>query len=364
MSTPTYAPTSSAAPVSPAPICVTGAAGYIASHLVAQLLAGGYRVRGTVRSLRKEKEKDLAHLRALPGASERLELVEADLMKPGSFDAAVAGCEYVMHTASPYVLDAKDPQRDLVDPAVLGTRGVLESCKRAGTVKRVVLTSSMAAITDEPDSDHVLTEADWNSKSTLQRNPYYLSKTLAEKAGWEFVEREKPGFDLVVINPFLVIGPSLSAAINTSPQMFIDLLSGAYPGVMSMSWGFVDVRDVARAHVLAMEVGAAAGRYICANATLSMRELVELLRTSGYDGYKLPTIGLDCSLGDYVVRLSSYLQPRGVGSYLRTHVGRVPRFDHSKIERELGLVFRPLSESVLDTLADLKKWGHLGPGRA
>ncbi|HNN95012.1 MAG TPA: SDR family oxidoreductase [Pseudomonadota bacterium] len=346
-------------PVSTAPVCVTGAAGYIASHLVAQLLARGYRVRGTVRSLRPEKEKDIAHLRALPGASDRLELVEADLMKPGSFDGAVAGCEYVMHTASPYVLDAKDPQHDLVDPAVQGTQTVLESCQRAGTVKRVVLTSSMAAITDEPDSDHVLTEADWNTKSTLERNPYYLSKTLAEKAGWEFVEKAKPGFDLVVINPFLVIGPSLSAAINTSPQMFIDLLRGAYPGVMSISWGFVDVRDVALSHVLAMEVASAKGRYICANRTISMRDLVEVLRTSGYGAYKLPSIGLDCGLGDYVVRLSSYLQPKGIGSYLRTHVGRVPRFDHGKIESELGLKFRPLEESILDTLTDLKKWGHI-----
>lgn len=351
-------------PASAAPVCVTGAAGYIASHLIAQLLTGGYRVRGTVRSLRKEKEKDLAHLRALPGASERLELLEADLMKPGSFDAAVAGCQYVMHTASPYVLDAKDPQRDLVDPAVQGTETVLQSCQRAGTVQRVVLTSSMAAITDEPDSDHVLTEADWNTRSTLERNPYYLSKTLAEKAGWAFVEREKPGFDLVVINPFMVIGPSLSSAVNTSPQMFVDLLAGAYPGVMNMAWGFVDVRDVARAHVLAMEIATAAGRYICANATITMRELVELLRSSGYGNHKLPSIGLDCAIGDHVVRLSSYLQPKGIGSYLRTHVGRVPRFDHSKIERELGLQFRPLPQSILDTLDDLKRWGHIGAVRA
>ena len=348
-------------PVSAAPVCVTGAAGYIASHAVAQLLARGYRVRGTVRSLRKDKEKSIAHLRALPQADSHLELIEADLMTPGSFDAAVAGCEYVLHTASPYVLNAEDPQRDLVDPAVQGTREVLASCKKAGSVRRVVLTSSMAAITDEPDSDHVLTEADWNTKSTLERNAYYLSKTLAEKEGWRFVEAEKPGFDLVVINPFLVIGPSLSSAVNTSPQMFLDLLAGTYPGVMSLAWGFVDVRDVALAHILAMETPTASGRYICANATINMRELVELMRSAGYAGYKLPNLGLDCAIGDYVVKLSSYLQPKGVGSYLRTHVGRVPRFDHSKIERELGLVFRPLQQSILDTLDDLKKWGHIAP---
>ena len=325
---------------------------------VEQLLARGYRVRGTVRSLKKEKE--LAHLRALPGAAERLELVEADLLGPGAFDAAVAGSEIVMHTASPYALDVKDPQKDLVDPAVQGTRNVLASCKKAGTVTRVILTSSMAAITDEPESDHVLTEADWNEKSTLDRNPYYLSKTLAEKEGWRFVKEEAPGFDLVVINPFLVIGPSLSAAINTSNQMFIDLLAGTYPGIMNLTWGFVDVRDVADAHVRAMETKAASGRYICAGETIAMRDVVALLGEKGWgEGRKLPKLGFDCAVGDFTVRLSSYLQPKGVGSYLRTHVGRVPRYDTSKIQKELGLSFRPVRASILDTVADLDRWGHL-----
>jgi dihydroflavonol-4-reductase len=108
-----------------------------------------------------------------------------------------------------------------------------------------------------------------------------------------------------------------------------------------------------------MEVPTASGRYICANTTITMRELVDLLRRSGYDRFKLPNLGLDCSAGDYVVRLSSYLQPKGVGSYLRTHVGRVPRFDHGKIQRELGLRFRPLEQSILDTLQDLQTWGHI-----
>jgi dihydroflavonol-4-reductase len=339
------------------PVGVTGASGFIASHIVAQLLERGYRVRGTVRSLAKTKDHE--HLRKLPGAAERLELVEADLLAPGAFDAAVAGTTHVMHTASPYVLDAKDPQRDLVDPALQGTRNVLGSCKKAGSVKRVVLTSSMAAITDEPEGDHVLTEADWNTKSTLERNPYYLSKTLAEREGWRIVEEDKPGFDLVVINPFLVVGPSLSPGINTSNQIFVDLLSGTYPGIMNLTWGFVDVRDVARAHVLAMETANAAGRHVCAGETIAMRSLVEMLRSTGWGGYKLPKLGMDCAVGDFAAKLASYLQPKGVGAYLRTHVGRVPRYDNGKIQRELGLKFRPLEETVRDTLDDLRKWGHV-----
>ncbi len=339
-------------------VLVTGAAGFIASHIVSELLGKGYAVRGTVRSL--SKSSDLAALRGLPGAAERLELVEGDLLAPGAFDAAAAGCDAVLHTASPYVLDARDPQRDLVEPAVQGTRNVLSAAKKAGTVRRVVLTSSMAAITDEPEGDHVLTEADWNDRSTLSRNPYYLSKTLAERRAWDFVEQDKPGFDLVAINPFLVIGPSMSKGINTSNQLFVDLLAGTYPGVMNLTWGFVDVRDVADAHVRALETPAASGRYIVAGETIAMRAVVDLLQKRGWAaGNKLPTLGMDCAAGDFAVKLSSYLQPRGIGSYLRTHVGRVPRYDTTKVRRELGLRFRPVETSILDTLDDLARQGHV-----
>lgn len=335
---------------------VTGASGFIASHLVAQLLAEGHRVRGTVRSLSREASH--AHLRALPGAT-RLELVEADLLDEGAFDAVVAGARYVLHTASPYVLDAKDPQKDLVDPARRGTESVLSACAREPSIARVVVTSSMAAITDEPDAERVLTEADWNEKSSLTRNPYYYSKTVAERAAWDFVEANEPTFDLVTVNPFMVIGPSLSPGLNTSNQVFADLLGGTYPGIMRFTWGFVDVRDVARAHVLAATTPEAAGRYLCAADTIAMRDVVELLRGAGYSSYALPKLGMDCAAGDYVVKLSSYFQPKGVGSYLRTHVGRVPRYDNGKIQRELGLTFRDVRETIVETVKDLERWGHV-----
>ena len=345
-------------PITAKPVLVTGATGFIASRIVEQLLAKDYHVRGTVRSLKKERELGL--LRALPGATDRLELVEADLTATDAFDRPAAGCEYVIHTASPYFLDATDPQHDLVDPAVNGTEGVLAACQRARTVKRVVLTSSMAAITDEPDARRVLTESDWNMKSSLTRNPYYYSKTVAERAAWQFVERERPPFDLIAINPFLVVGPSLMPALNVSNQIFVDLLKGTYPGIVSLTWGFVDVRDVADAHVRAMETPPAHGRYICAGGTASMRSVVDLLTRHGWAaGYKLPSFGLDNAVGDVVVRLASHLQSKGVGSYLRTHVGRVPRYDTSKIQRELGIRFRSVETTVLDTMTDLRRWQHL-----
>jgi dihydroflavonol-4-reductase len=337
-------------------VAVTGASGYIASHLIAQLLEQGDKVRGTVRSLKKTES--FAHLTKLPGASERLELFEADLLAEGAFDKAFQGAEYVFHTASPFAMNVKDAQKDLVDPAVRGTVAALEACVKAGTVRRVVLTSSMAAITDEPNSDYVLSEKDWNEKSTLDRNPYYYSKMLAEKAGWKFIEEKKRNFDLVVINPFIVIGPSIGPTVSESNQMFLDLLNGTYPGIMNLTWGFVDVRDVAKAHILALQPNAK-GRYLCASDTLPMREVVEIMTKNGFDKYKLPKLGMDCAVGDYAVKLSSYMQPKGIGSYLRTHIGRVPKYDNSKIQSELGLVFSDVRNTILETLADLGKQGHL-----
>jgi dihydroflavonol-4-reductase len=340
-------------------VCVTGAAGFVASWLVRELLEKGVHVRGTVRRV-----SGADHLRGLPGAVERLELVEADLTAPASFEPAVRGCSVVFHTASPYVIQVDDPQRDLVDPAVNGTLGVLRACVAAPEVARIVVTSSMAAVTDEPD-ERVLTEADWNEKSSLTRNPYYYSKTLAERAAWDFVARERPHFDLVALNPFMILGPSLSPGLNVSNQIIADLVKGVYPGILSMTWGIVDVRDVAHAHVRAAEVQAAHGRYLLVQEpAVSMRTIVGWLREAGYgDGTKLPSRAMDNALGNLLVRLNSYVQPPGVGSYLRTHVGRVPRFDARKAREELGVSFRPTRDTVVETARDLERHGHITRSR-
>ena len=348
MSAPTPAP-----PVSAKPVCVTGATGFIAAHIVRSLLARGYRVRGTVRH--PGRAGDLGFLTGLPGAAERLELVKGDLLDSKGWDAAVAGCEYVMHTASPYRIDVADPQRDLVDPAVRGTRHVLDACLWAG-VKRVVLTSSMAAVTDEPDSHHVLTEADWNTKSSLNRNPYYYSKVLAEREAWKMVSHEKAPFELVVINPYLVLGPSLSPGVNSSTQIFVNLASGAYPAIPALSWGCVDVRDVAKAHIRAMETASASGRYLCVNENISVAEMAGYMREFGVRG-KVPSRRMDGALGTAFLKLFSYSQPRGMGSYMRSHLGRVPACDASRIRRELGVEFTPVRTTVMDTLEDLRRRG-------
>ncbi len=340
-------------------VLLSGATGFIASHTIAALLEAGHEVVGTVRDPANTAATD--HLRQLPGAEQRLTLVGADLQTPGAFDAHAADADYVIHMASPYQLTVADPDRDLVQPAVQGTRNMLLACARAPRVKRVVVTSSMAAITDEPDSNHVLSEADWNTKSSLTRNPYYYSKTEAERAAWDFHRDTKPDWSLVVINPFIVIGPSMVKAVNESNKIFVDLMAGAFPAMMALTWGFVDVRDVAKAHLLAITHPQASGRYLCSGATRNMREVVALLRGSGYGHTRLPKFGLDSPLGNKLALLAAYTQPKGVASYLRSHLGRVVRYDNSKIQRELGLTFRDVETSILDTVADLVHWGHVAP---
>ena len=338
-------------------VLVSGASGFIASHVTAQLLALGHRVTGTVRD--PSDAARVAHFRAMPGA-ENLTLVAADLNGSDPF-MAHADVDVIQHLASPYVVNVADPQRDLVNPAVQGTLAMLRAAAAHGRVKRVVLTSSFAAVTDEPE-DRVLTEADWNQKSSLTRNPYYYSKTMAERAAWAFMQQEKPGFDLVVINPFLVVGPSHTRAVNTSPQIFVDMLRGAYPAVVALTWGMVDVRDVAAAHIAAMTKAGARGRYLCVSGNMSMAQVMAEMRAEGFSG-KLPKLDLSGGFGTALMKLASRTQPSGTGSYLRSHLGRVPRYDTAKSRLDLGLEYRPAAESLRDTLADLVKWGHIAPPR-
>jgi dihydroflavonol-4-reductase len=345
-------------PATAAPVCVTGASGFVASQLIALLLERGYRVRGTVRG--EKGRKALARVLALPGAAERLELVDADLLDPPSLSRAVAGCEIVMHTASPYFMAYKDPQKDLVDPAVKGTRDLLAACKGV-TVRRVVLTSSVAAMTDEPDAGELITESTWNERSSLTRNAYYYSKVAAEKEAWRMAD-EKPGWDLVVVNPFMIIGPSLVPSLNESNKVIADVIGGKYPGIVSLAWGFVDVRDVARAHLAAAEHAEAKGRYLCANETMTMRELVARIDRVA-PGHKVPRMGFDNGFGNFMTRLGAALYPRGARDFIRTHLGRVPRFDNDKIQRELGLKFTDMDVTLKDAAEDLVRWGHASAPR-
>ncbi|MDP9494039.1 MAG: aldehyde reductase [Actinomycetota bacterium] len=345
-------------PVTTSPVCVTGATGYVAGAIVQELLENGYSVRGTTRD--PERAWRERHVTGLPGADQRLDLIAADLMTQGAFDSAVEGCEYVIHTASPYVTDVADPYRDLVAPAVGGTLSVLKACQAAGGVNRVVLTSSFAAITDEPDG-RLLSEQDWNTKSTLKRNAYYLSKTEAERSAWRFMEESHPEFDLVVINPPFVFGPSLIPGLNTSARVLAGLTNGDFPAIIDMQWAIVDIRDLATTHRLAMEVPTASGRYLTAAGVRSLRQVVDLLRANGWaERYRLPSIPLDNAFGNSLVRFAANFQRAGARSYLKTHIGGVFSVDNSKVQNELGIQFRDVDQTVLEAMTDLERWGHLG----
>ncbi|MBQ0720644.1 MAG: NAD-dependent epimerase/dehydratase family protein [Gammaproteobacteria bacterium] len=338
-------------------VCVTGASGFIAGQTIRELLACGFSVRGTVRG--EVDDSGYAYLGQLPGAAERLALVAGDLTQPGSFDSAIAGCDYVIHAASPYLLETKNPQQDLVDPALNGTLDVLRACAKSSSVKRVVLTSSLAAITDEPDSEHVFTESDWNSQSSLSRNAYFFSKALAEQAAWNFMREGERSFDLVALNPCMVIGEALGPGLNSSNQVICDLLSGTYPGIMALNFCMVDVCDVARAHVLALDKDDAEGRYICFSEAMTMGEIVDFLRAAGYSNYRLPRHDMRAGWISSFVKLLSYTQPSGAGDFIRSHLGKTMRISNAKICAELGMEFRPVRETLLAAVEGLIRQGHL-----
>ncbi|XAR62388.1 Cinnamyl-alcohol dehydrogenase [Bertholletia excelsa] len=268
-------------------VCVTGASGYIASWLVKLLLERGYTVRGTVRDISDPKKTD--HLLALDGAKERLHLLPANLLDEGSFDSVVDGCEGVFHTASPCFFTPSDPMAELVDPAVKGTLNVLRSCTKTATIKRVVLTSSVAAVVwnGRPRTPDVVVDETWFSKPEIcQENKlwYQLSKTLAEDAAWKYAKEN--GIDMVVINPAMVIGRLLQPTLNISVSFISSSINGSQT-CPNASYGWVNVKNVADAHIKAFEIPSANGRYCLAERVLHCSEVIQMLNKL-YPSLQLP----------------------------------------------------------------------------
>jgi len=260
-------------------VCVTGGTGFIASCIIRALLQRGYKVRTTAR-VPDDKSKT-GFLWDLPGAKERLKIVKADLLEEGSFDDAVHGVHTVFHTACPVLMDPDgDPELTMTAPALKGSMNVLRACTKSPSVKRVVMTSSCSAIRydyNRSETDPPLDETVWsNIEYCREYKLYYaVAKTLAEKEATEFAAKE--GLDLVVVNPSFVVGASLSPVPTSSVQMIQKLLSGGeeYP---NLRLGFVHIDDVVTAHLLAMEVPEAHGRYICSNEVAHFCDILEMLR--------------------------------------------------------------------------------------
>lgn len=246
--------------------CVTGASGFIGSHIVKQLLSQGYRVRGIVRDLKKEAK--LAHLRSFENAAQNLELVEADL-QAGKYAELLKGCQILIHTATPYFYTANDPRAEIVKPAIDGTEDAIKGAIAAG-VKRVVITSSGGAMIHFPvPRDYVFTAKDWNTSASLQTHPYFYSKTLAEQAAWRLYRQHKDTFELAVLIHVYVIGPTLSPILNSSLGTIRAVLMGENHRVPGANYlGVVDVRDVAAAHILAALSPKAVGQRLVACARM------------------------------------------------------------------------------------------------
>ncbi len=328
------------------PILVTGASGYIAAWIVKYLLEAGYTVHATVRD--PAKASSVAHLLKLAeGAPGQLKLFQADLLQPASFDAAMAGCEYVLHTASPFVLEGFDDAHEaLVRPAVEGTRAVLEAVNRTPSIKRVVLTSSIAAVLgDNADAQgQVLTEDSWNVSSSVEHNPYQYSKLMAEREAWRMAD-EQSRWSLVTINPGMVYGPSLSpASQSASIDTLLQLGDGRLrTGVPRLLYGVVDVREVARAHLLAM-APEASGRHLLVAQTLSMLEIAHILRQRYGSAYPFPRMEVPKALvwafGPLMGPITRQFVARNVGYGLAV--------DNRRSRERLGVSYRPVAETFVE----------------
>lgn len=330
-------------------VCVTGANGFVASHLIDQLLAAGFRVRGTVRSVSDPQRT--AHLRALAtahSAEDHLELVEADLMVEGSFDAAMAGCDGVVHAAAAVTFNHPDPQVGIVDPSVVGTRNVLGSVRRSPSVRRVVHTSSMVAAYgwDKP-RDHVFTEADWNAASTLANDPYGVAKVQAERAARAFVDALPAGerFELVHLNPGMVFGPPMiKAHAKASPRLVRDVISRSQPGVPRLMLSVVDVRDVARAHLAALQHAAPPPRCLIFAENTWMNDLMVELQGM------FPDVRMGVTLiPKPLVLLASLTDPTLNIRQLWHLVGRPMPMDNRLSREAYGMVYRPIATTLRDT---------------
>jgi dihydroflavonol-4-reductase len=260
-------------------VLVTGGTGFIALYCIQQLLQQGYTVKTTLRSLGRKEEVIGLLQEAGISAAEKLSFVEADLTKDDHWDEAVQGCTYVLHVASPFpAADPKDAE-ELIVPARDGALRVLKAARDAG-VKRVVLTSSFAAIGYSRDpKDHIFTEEDWTYPN-LTDNAYVKSKSIAEKAAWDFIAEQGGGLELTVINPVGVFGPAMGKDHSTSIGLIQAILSGQLKETPGFTFGIVDVRDVAAIHLKAMTATNAAGERFLATSTgvMSIYDVAELIR--------------------------------------------------------------------------------------
>ncbi|CAJ1955290.1 unnamed protein product [Sphenostylis stenocarpa] len=323
-------------------VCVTGASGFLASWLIKRLLLSGYHVNGTVRDLGFSltlssiwKQKKYEYLWSLEGATERLQLVQADLMEEGSFDNAIMGCEGVFHVASPVLSIITDPKTQILEPAVKGTLNVLRSCRKNTALGRVVLTSSSSTlrVRDDFDPNIPLDESSWSSLEYCEKLQawYAMSKIEAERAAWEYCKEN--GIDLVTILPSFIIGPSLPPSLCSTASDVLGLLKGETKRFQLLGrMGYVHIDDVALCHILVYENEGSQGRYLCSSTVINEDDLAALLAN------RYPTLPIS-------QRFDKLYRP--------------PYELNTQKMRSLGFKFKTIEEMFDDCIASLVKQGHL-----
>jgi nucleoside-diphosphate-sugar epimerase len=337
-------------------VLVTGGSGFVGSHCILQLLAAGHQVRTTVRNLKREADVRamLKEGGAEPG--DRLSFIAADLENDVGWREAVAGCEFVLHVASPFPPTIPRNEDELIVPAREGSLRVLRASREA-RVKRVVLTSSFAAIGyGRKPQNAPFNETNWTEPEGDDVLPYVKSKTLAERAAWDFIATEGGGLELAVVNPVGVFGPVLGPDYSTSIFLVQRLLDGAMPGCPRLYFGVVDVRDVADLHIRAMTHPAAKGERFLAVAGdfMSIRDIAGVLKgRMGALARRVPTL----QLPNWLVRLAAMRDP--AVKQILPELGKVKNATNEKARRMLAWAPRSNEEAVVATAESLARLGLL-----
>jgi nucleoside-diphosphate-sugar epimerase len=337
-------------------VLVTGGSGFIGSHCILQLLAAGHQVRTTVRSMKREGEVRAMLKEGGAAADDRLNFIAADLEHDGGWAEAVAGCEYVLHVASPLPGNVPKHEDELIVPAREGALRVLRASRGVG-VKRVVLTSSFAAIGygRQPQTTP-FDETSWTDLNGGDVSAYVKSKTLAERAAWDFIASEGRDLELSVVNPVGVFGPVLGPDYSTSILLVKRLMDGAVPGCPRFYFGIVDVRDVADLHIRAMTHRAAKGERFLATAGsfMSVLEMAKVLkRRMGASARRVPT----WQLPNWLVRLAA-IRDQAVRLIL-PELGKLKNATNEKARRMLGWAPRSNEDALVATAESLVRLGLL-----
>ena len=330
------------------PILVTGATGFVASHIIKQLLEQGYKVRGTVRSLaNKEKYKFLYEL--VPEKKDNIQFVEASLLAPETWIEALEGIDYVMHVASPFPSTNPKDENEVIRPAVEGTLNVLKAAVEKGA-KKVVITSSVASILAGNESK-VSGPDDWSDETKCI--PYQKSKLRAEKAAWDFWSHNKDKIDVVVVNPGLILGPIYTVNGGTCEILISEMMTGKLPATPEVNFPVADVREVAECHIKAMFTPNNAGkRYICAWGSLWVREMANLLRDefSKY-GYSVTK----WNMGKWLMTFVGFFDKRISSIIPEAFAER--KVDNQMSVKELGISYRDPRVTLTDMGYSLIKAG-------